>query len=386
MTIPYWRLSGFYFFYFAALGGFTPYWGLYLKDIGFNAAQIGELFAVLAGTKIISPNLFGWIADHTQKSMPIIRTASLLSALLCAAFLVAHSYFWIVLITASFSFFWHAALPQFEAITLFHLKEEPHRYSQIRLWGSIGFIVAVLGIGRLLDSQPIGLLPIAITALLALMGLTTLIVPEARAVHHEKNTVGILQIIKKPEVIAFFIVGMLLQLAHTPYYVFYSIYLNQHHYSATLTGGLWTLGIVAEIVLFLYMKRVLARFSLRTIFLFSIALAAIRWLVIAWCADDLGFLILAQLLHAATFGGVHVAAIHLLHRYFGRQHQGKGQALYGSLCYGLGGVLGSFYGGYYWDSAGAVFVYSIAAMACVIAWPITYFWIGREVPADRALG
>lgn len=386
MSIPYWRLSGFYFFYFAALGSFTPYWSLYLKDIGFNTVQIGELFALLVGTKIIAPNLWGWIADHTQKSMPIIRVTSFFAASLFAAFLFIHGYLWFAWVTIGFSFFWNAALPQFEAITLFHLKEEPHRYSQIRLWGSIGFIAAVLGVGALIDDLPLIMLPIAITALLALTGLATLIVPEARAASQDKQPVGILQILKKPEVVAFFIVGTLLQIAHTPYYVFYSIYLNQYHYSATLTGGLWAIAIVAEIVLFLYMKRVLARFSLRTIFLFSIALAVTRWLVIAWCPDYLGLLILAQLLHAATFGGAHVAAIHLVHRYFGRQHQGKGQALYGSLCYGLGGMLGSFYGGYYWESAGPAFVYSIGAMACVFAWFITYFWIGRGNAVDPALG
>lgn len=386
MSIPYWRLSGFYFFYFAALGSFTPYWSLYLKDIGFNTVQIGELFALLVGTKIIAPNLWGWIADHTRKSMPVIRATSLLSALLFAAFLFAHGYLSFVLITVSFSFFWNAALPQFEAITLFHLREEPHRYSRIRLWGSIGFIVAVLGVGALVDDLPLIMLPIAITALLALTGLATLVVPEARAENHDKQPVGILQIIKKPEVVAFFTVGILLQLAHTPYYVFYSIYLNQYHYSASLTGGLWAIAIVAEIVLFLYMKRLLARFSLRAIFLFSIALAVIRWLTIAWCADYLALLILAQLLHAATFGGAHVAAIHLVQRYFGHQHQGKGQGLYGGLCYGMGGMLGSFYGGYYWESVGPLFVYSVGAFACVVAWLIAYFWIGRGNAVDTALG
>jgi PPP family 3-phenylpropionic acid transporter len=76
MTLPYWRLSSFYFFYFAILGASTPYWNLYLKYIGFNAAEIGELFALMVGTKIIAPNVFGWLADYSQKSMVIIRVAS----------------------------------------------------------------------------------------------------------------------------------------------------------------------------------------------------------------------------------------------------------------------------------------------------------------------
>jgi len=376
MTLPYWRLSSFYFFYFAILGASTPYWNLYLKYIGFNAAEIGELFALMVGTKIIAPNVFGWLADYSQKSMVIIRVASFFAALLYSGFLFTHDYHWIAWITLSFSFFWNASLPQFEANTLFHLKNEPHRYSHIRIWGSIGFIVAVLGIGKLLDHQPLSLLPLAITLLLGFVALTSLIVPEAprhldTAHKHER----LLSIIKKPEVLAFFISGTLLQCAHTPYYVFYSIYLKHFHYSALLIGGLWTLGIVAEIVLFLFMKRLLARFSLRAVLLSSIALTAVRWLLIAWYADQLWGLVLAQCLHAASFGGIHAAAIHLIHHYFGHHHQGKGQAFYGSICYGIGGVIGAYYAGLFWEEAGPVVVFSCSALITVVAWLIAYLWI-----------
>lgn len=378
MSVPYWRLSGFYFFYFATFGGFLPYWSLYLKDCGFNPAEIGQLSALMVGTKILIANLWGWIADRTGKSLRIIRIASFFSALLFAGFLFAHDYFWFVWITLGFSFFWNAVLPQFEAATLFHLKNESHRYSQIRLWGSVGFIVTVLGIGWILDSRSVAVLPVIITALLTLSWAFSLITPEAKVVHHETAPLGMWQIVKKPEVLAFFTVNMLLQIAHAPYYVFYSIYLKHYHYSATLTGSLWALGVLAEIVLFMYMGRLLKHFTLRVILLFSLLLATARWLIIGWCADYLGLLIFAQLLHAATFGGAHVAAIHLVHRYFGGRHQGKGQALYSSLSFGLGGTLGSFYSGYYWESLGSTLVYSMAAACCGIAFVIAYLWVGRE--------
>jgi PPP family 3-phenylpropionic acid transporter len=378
MSVPYWRLSGFYFFYFATLGGFLPYWSLYLKDGGFNPDEIGELSALLVGTRIIAPLLWGWIADHTGKSLRIIRIASFFAPLLFAGFLFAHNYFWFAWITIGFSFFWNAVLPQFETVTLFHLKNESNRYSRIRLWGSVGFIATVLGIGRFLDSQPVAQLPLVIIVLLILNWWITLITPEAHAVSQGPTSIGMMKILKKPEVMAFFVVNVLLQIAHAPYYVFYSIYLKHYHYSATITGLLWALGVLAEIVLFLYMRRLLKRCTLRALLLFSLLLATGRWLIIGWCADNLGLLILAQLLHAATFGGAHVVSIHLVHLYFGQQHQGKGQALYSSLSYGLGGMLGSLYSGYYWESLGSTFVYSTAAACCGIAFVIAYIWVGRE--------
>jgi len=378
MAIPYWRLSSFYFFYFATLGGFLPYWSLYLEHIKFNALEIGELSAFMVATKIIAPNLWGWIADHTGKSLRVIRIASFFATVIFAGFFFNDNYLWVAMITVGFSFFWNAALPQFEATTLFHLKKEPHRYSRIRLWGSIGFIVTVMSIGRLIDVLSIDYLPEMIICLLAMIWLVSLVTPEANSSQHHETKVGVFKIIKQPEIIAFFLVYMLLQLAHGPYYVFYSIYLNQFSYSSTMIGSLWALGVCAEVLLFIFMKQVLKRVSLRHILLISVFLSICRWLIIAYCVQSLPLMIFAQLLHAATFGSSHVVAIHLVHKYFGDHHQGKGQALYSSLSFGLGGMIGSLASGYLWEIQGANFVFSMAAICCCIALIIAYLWVGRE--------
>jgi MFS transporter, PPP family, 3-phenylpropionic acid transporter len=378
MSIPYFRLSGYYFFYFATLGAFIPYWNLYLKHCGFNAGQIGEFSALIVGTRIISPNLVGYLADRTGKNLPIIRMTSLYTVLIFAYFLFPQNYFHLVLITAGFGLFWNASLPQFEAVTLFHLKDQTHRYSQIRLWGSVGFVIAVIGFGRFLDNHPVTQLPIIITVLLIGSWFTTLITPEAKPIKHVTATVGLLQILKKPEVLAFLAVNCLLQISHGPYYVFYSIYLNDNHYSSTIIGFLWALGVCAEIILFMSMRHLLKHFSLRTMLLLSLSLSAIRWLMIAWCANSLVGLLIAQLLHAASFGSTHVIAITLVHKYFGEQHQGKGQALYSSISFGLGGMIGSLYSGHYWNLLGPQFIYTTAALCCVIAFVVTYLWLEPE--------
>ncbi|MGR8933422.1 MAG: MFS transporter [Gammaproteobacteria bacterium] len=376
--IPYWRLSGFYFCYFAALGAFLPYWSLYLAHQGFSARQIGELMALLVGTKVLAPNLWGWVADHTGRSLRIIRTASFLSAALFCGFLLPLDFFGYACVTVLFSFFWNASLPQFEATTLFHLRGDSHRYSEIRLWGSVGFIAAVLAIGYGLDTQPLQLLPYAIIVLLFCIGAISLLTPEAPAVHRDVNEPAMLQILKKPEVLAFFVVCFLQQVAHGPYYTFFSIYLQAHRYSATMIGFLWSLGVAAEILLFLLMRRLLSRFSLRKILLASLALSALRWILTAYQVQNPYWLAIAQLLHAASFGAAHAVAIHLVHRYFGARHQGKGQALYSSISFGLGGMFGSLFSGQYWDVLGGQTVFALAAVFGLAAFLIALLWVGRE--------
>lgn len=379
MSVPYWRLSGFYLFYFATLGGFLPYWNLYLKHLGLDAVQIGNLSAVLVGTRIIAPNFWGWIADRTGRNLRLIRMTLFFSAVAFSGFLAVQGYVGLATCTFGFGLFWNASLPLFEAVTLAHLHDDAHRYSRIRLWGSVGFIVAVLGLGGWFDRQSITQLPMFVLTLLLLNWIVTLMLsrPAIRQPHQAAG--GVLSVLKRPGVLAFLVVSMLLQAAHGPYYVFYSIYLQQLGYSAATTGSLWALGVFAEIVLFLFMRPLLGRFSLRGILLWSLLLATARWLLIGWYASDPVFLVSAQLLHAASFGSAHIAAIHLVQHYFGDQHLSKGQALYSSFSFGIGGMLGSLYSGYYWDRLGADIIFAIAAIMCFLAFVIAYAWMDANM-------
>lgn len=378
LAVPYRRLSAFYFFYFAIVGSFLPFWSLYLKQTGFNADQIGELTALMVATKILAPNLWGWLADKTGKRLKLIRFTSLFSTILFSGFFYRQDFLWFAAVTVAFSFFWNASLPQFEAATLFHLKSQSHRYSRIRLWGSVGFIVAVLGIGRFLDDFSIEFLPVIVVSLLLGNWLLALCIPEAPAHKHSVDSGGVWQVLCKAEVIAFFAVYMLLQISHGPYYVFYSVYLKLHGYSSTVTGLLWALGVFSEILMFMGIGRLLKHFSIRLLLLGSLALTTGRWLLIAYHVDSLPLIITAQLLHAASFGVAHVVAIQLLSKHFGGQHQGKGQAFYSSFSFGLGGMLGSLYSGYFWDSLGSSEVFAIAAFAGGLALLIAFVGIGRE--------
>jgi len=378
MALPYWRLSGFYFFYFAILGTYLPYWGLYLKHNGFSALQIGEIISILVATKIVAPYLWGWLADKTGSCLRLIRWTSGVAALSFVGFLYTVDYYWVALVTFCFSMFWNATLPQFEAATLLHLHAEPQRYSRVRLWGSVGFIAGVLGVGALLEVIPVQALPAVILALLAANWLTALSIPEvvANVQHQEQGSLW--QLLWRAEVLAFFLVYLLLQISHGPYYAFYSLYLQQFEYSTVWTGLLWSMGVAAEILLFIWVAGVLKYCSLRRLLLFSLALTTFRWWLIAYYPENLPLVLCAQALHAASFGMAHVVAMQLLRQYFGARHQSKGQALYASLSFGVGGVVGSYYSGYCWDRLGGGPVFVVAALAAGLALLVAYIGVGRQ--------
>jgi PPP family 3-phenylpropionic acid transporter len=283
---------------------------------------------------------------------------------------------------AAFTFFWNATLPLFETLTLGHLHGDAGRYSRIRLWGSVGFIVTVMAVGEALDGVlAIACLPQFIVLLFLSQWFISLSVPAVRGAPHAEGHGSLAGILKRGEVIAFFLACLLLQVAHGPYYVFFSVYLESHGFDSGGTGALWGLGVVSEIVLFALLHRLFRRISVRAVFLWSLALSGVRWLLTAWGIDHLALILLAQVLHAASFGSVHAVAIHLVHRYFRGPHHGTGQALYSSLSFGLGGALGSLFAGQFWTAWGPQWVYTAAAgfslLALLIAWP----WVGREAAA-----
>ncbi len=376
--MPYWRLSGFYFFYFASLGALIPYWSLYLKAEGFAVAEIGNLMAILMATKIVAPNIWGWIADHTGRRMAIVRSGCLLAALSFAAVFFANGFWALAAVMMVFSFFWNAALPQFEATTFHHLRGQTHRYSSIRLWGSIGFILTAWGLGGLMAGQGVSLLPWLLLGLFAAIWISSLLVPEEAAGHLSLDHEPLRRILRKPHVAGLLVVCFLMQASHGPYYTFYTIYMESFGYSLGVIGALWALGVIAEVGIFLLMPRLEPRFGLRRLLLASLLLALLRWLLIGAFPQSLPLMVFAQILHAASFGIYHAAAIHLIHRYFGARHQGKGQALYSSLSFGVGGALGSFASGQIYGSLGPQFMFFGAAGLCLLGALIAWRTLPRQ--------
>jgi PPP family 3-phenylpropionic acid transporter len=373
-SFPYWRLSSFYFVYFASLGVLVPYWSLYLKSLGYSSLVIGSLVAILPATKLVAPYIWGWLADRTRRSMLIIRIASVLALLSFALVFVRSELWWLALVMLLYSFFWNATLPQFEAMTLNHLGDDVHRYSNIRLWGSLGFIVSVVVLGDALQSHGATLIPRAIFALFALIALCSFIVPEKLNSPHADHA-PIWHVMRRSQVLAFFIVCFLMLCSHGPYYTFYSIYLEDHGYDSRTVGMLWAIGVLAEVVMFLLMHRLLPKYGARRLLIVTLLLTSLRWLVIGFFVEHYALLFIAQLGHAFSFGVFHAVGISLVHRYFTGSHQGRGQALYSSVSYGAGVATGSLISGALWDVWGAGVLFSMAAVCTLLALAIVWRFI-----------
>jgi PPP family 3-phenylpropionic acid transporter len=367
-------MAAYYFFYFATLGTLIPYWPVYLKGLGLDADEIGLLFALLALGRIVSPLIAGTVADGSDSRMGVVRGASVLASLAFVAVWWADTFVQLVPTLLAFGFFFTAGLSPFEVNTLAHLGTTPEAYSRVRLWGSVGFIAAVAALGACLGPLGTQIVPITVAVLVTITAALSFWVPEARRATTETPPPPFLAQIRDRSLHGLLLSSFLIQVAHGPYYTFFTLYLEDHAYSSPVAGGLWALGVAAEIGLFLAAPHLLARFPRQALYSVALGVAALRWCLLATLVDAPVAVFVQQLLHGVSFGLHHTVAMQYLHRLFPARSQGRGLALYAAASFGAGGALGSLLAGLGWERIGAEGVFLCAGVVSLLA-----LQVGRRI-------
>ncbi|MDH3318840.1 MAG: MFS transporter [Betaproteobacteria bacterium] len=375
MTPPT-RLSAYFGAYFLYAGAVVPYFALYLAARGFGAGEIALVMAMPQVARIAAPSFWGWLADRSGAARAIVVGSALALvagylALGAAEGAVAVAGVMLVMSLAS-----AGALPIVEAITLASLAGRAERYGPIRMWGSIGFIAGVLGTGVWLDAHaPQSLLGV-IVALAALTLAVSVLLPQARvSVGAGGSEARLRDVLRRSDVRALLAACCCMSAAHGALYGFFSLHAQALGYSKTAIGTLWTLGVLAEIVVFLAWAQLVRRYSLRVLLIASFVCAAARFAAIGWGTQFLVLLVAAQLLHAATFGVFHAASIAAVHRLFTGRLQARGQTLYSSLSYGVGGGAGLLVAGWSWEALGPGLSFTLSSLfalagAALVSWRV----------------
>lgn len=375
-SIPYVRISIVYFAYFAVVGALIPFWSLYLDHLKFSPREIGLIVAIPMITKILAPNIWGWLADKSGKRLLIAQLGAVGSCLCFAGILFTEYTLFFIFLIAAYSFFWNAIHAQFEVVTLNYLHEKPETYSHIRLWGSIGFVVVVIVLGGIFDFISISWLPWFILAFLFCIFIASLSLPSQTEKVHEYASGKFLEVLLQRKVFLFLVILFLIQLSLGIYHAFFSMYLEGNGYSRTSIGLLWAIGAAAEVILFLKVPVLLKRYRLSTLIALTLGLTLLRWVLTCFFVSSLPILVFAQCLHAFSFGMTHVVAIEFVRRHFTANNQSKGQAFYNAVGFGAANALGSIIGGFFFEISGQMAF--VAAIFFILVPLALYFWATKR--------
>ncbi|MFT5277938.1 MAG: PPP family 3-phenylpropionic acid transporter [Glaciecola sp.] len=352
-----------YFFYFGQLGVIIPYAGVFLDGRGFTSEQIGSLLAIITLTRVLGPNLWAAIADKTGRGADIVRFGCLLAVITFSAVYFSVSFWPLTFSFGIMMMFWTAVLPQLEVITVNATKDSKGGYGAVRLWGSIGFIVLSLAVGFLLDFFSTEVIIYTASFCLLALYFSSLFIASPKVIaQHERVVVNEWYKTKKLGFIVFMLSAVFLQVSFGTYYSFFALYMGDLGYSGKQTGLFIAAGVVAEIGIFLVASRLIEKFGIKWILVYSMLFTSIRWLCLAYIPQFASAILLSQTLHAFSFGMTHAASVHFLHTYFSSGFQSRAQALYVSIAFGIGGAAGSFIAGYTWmQGTGAELSFIISA-------------------------
>jgi MFS transporter, PPP family, 3-phenylpropionic acid transporter len=367
MPVSY-RLGAYYFLFFVTAGLVVAYLPPYLAARGLSASEIAWVLAAPQLARVLAPSAWGALADRTGGRRTIVVLASAANAACFALLPVMPGFAAIVVLTAATSLVATAALPLVEAITLHALAGQSGRYGPIRLWGSIGFMAAVMAAGVWLESRSVLQLPYAVV----LFSLGTVAVGALLPSQDARPAGNEMPAPIDPAALALLASGFFMAAAHGTLYTFFTLHLQRLGYSASLIGFLWLLGVAAEVAVFVFLPALFRRHRLSTLLMASAAMDIARFLAIGWLSDSLAVLLVAQVLHAATFGSYHAAAITAVHRVFATHAQARGQTLFSSVAYGAGGAFGAVTAGWAWEAAGAGLAFSLSAGAAALGVFLAY--------------
>jgi len=362
------RLASSYFFYFALLGLISPFLSIFLDGKGFNSRQVGEILAIITTTKIIAPSLWAVLADKTAQPLFIIRLGALLALFSFMALFWLNHYWPITFCLALFTLFWTAILPQLEVHTLNSLRHSNKIYARVRLWGSLGFIVLAVVAGEAISALGYQVFTGLGVVILVCLFISTLTLTPLNSVSKEvKAHSPILNKVFEMRFVSFFVAGLLLQVSFAPYYGFFALYLRDFNYSGLAIGLFISLGVVAEVVAFIYMGNLFKRFSLKALLVLSIAITALRWFLVPVVADSVFWLSVIQLAHAASFAIYHSASMQFISSHFTKNQHSRGQGIYLGGVYGVGGAIGAYMTGILWqDGLGATNAFMFAGVTALL--------------------
>ena len=378
-------LGAAYFVYYGALGVFLPYWARYLLEQGFLSFEVGLIIGAIGLARMTAPNFWAYWAERSRKRYLIIRWAAVFTLAFFIFMTQVSSFAGMLLLTALFSFSWNAIMPQIEVICLRETDNDSHSYARIRLWGSVGFITMVFLGGALIDNRSIHSVPGLLASLFFAQVIILCLLTSAQNWHNQQGrplSFGqLLTLALKPHFLLFFLIYLLLQISHAPYYTFFDSYLNLLGYSTTATGALIGLGVIAEIILFWHVGKLLSQAKLSFCLFVALLITAARWFALAYYADALWILILSQCCHAASFGLTHAVAVKWLYSRFPEGAKSQGQAFYASITWGIGGALGNMLSGLTWqNNAGAGEIYLWSFWLCLIAAALSLLWPRYDRP------
>ena len=367
-------LSTNYFLQFLVTGTFLPFWMVYLTSVkNLSVLEASSIFSMLFIARVIS-GIF--LSPYLIKKYNIDITLKLsvgIGLILAVSYGFTNEKIVLGLITFLFGMIYFMVSPLVEGLASLFLREENIDYGKARTYGSLGFTVIGILIGGILGYVGNEALYYILIFLVALY-LVFMFLPQPKLVKNlsfeESNTKKEKEslyswVLKDRNAILLIITVFLYQLSHTAYNNYNALYLESMNISAKwLSGVILNVSVIAEIIFFIFSKRLVKRINPKNLMIFAGVCAIIRWGALAIFHNIYVFTIM-QTFHAITFAVAHIAFILILNKDYNNKEIIDMQNLYTAICFQLSMAVGLYIMGALWDISTSYVFYASAIIAAI---------------------
>ena len=367
-------LSSNYFLQFLVTGTFLPFWMVYLTSVkNLSVLEASSIFSMLYFARVIS-GIF--LSPYLIKkyNLNITMKLSVASGLILAvSYGFTNEKILLGIITFLFGLIYFMISPLVEGLASLFLREENIDYGKARTYGSLGYTVVGIFIGGVLGYVGNGALYYILIFLVALY-LVFMFLPQPKLVKNlnldnnsnsDKKESLYGWVLKDRNAILLIVTIFLYQLSHTAYNNYNAIYLESMNISAKwLSGVILNVSVIAEIIFFIFSKRLVDKIKPKNLLVFAGVCAVIRWAALATFHNIYIFTVM-QTFHAITFAVAHIAFILMLNRDYNNKEIIDMQNLYTAICFQLSMAIGLYIMGALWDISTSYVFYASAIIAAI---------------------
>ena len=356
----------FYLWYFMGAGIYFPYLGLYLRAIRLNGAQIGLVASTAPLAGVLLQPLWGLLSDRYGWRKPLLTRSLLAAALIAPAVALAHSFGALLPLFIALAMALSPVVPLSDATTLEAIRRHGGSYGAVRIYGSLGYLLASLTIGLFYRGQHILLLFPLYGLLLFGTCLVSLSAPRQEDTVQLARGTGLGTVLRDRVVVLFLALAVLGYGTYAAYNTFFALYLKGLGAGTGVVGLAAGLASLSELPVMALAGRIMERVSVKPLLLAGLGAATLRWLAYG-LSNDYRVALAFSLLHGLSFAGFYVAGVTFIDRRVPPHLRSTGQTLFNGATFGLGSVAGSNLFGVLFDQLHGGGMYLVAATLCALS-------------------
>ena len=361
---------------FAAAAVNSAYLPLWFADHGLSAADIGVVLGAASLLRVAAGPAGGWIADWLGRPQLVLAVAAGVAAASAALLPALRGVGRLLVVTALLGMSAALLSPLMDALALALARARRLDYGPTRAWGSISYVVATAGSGWLLSRAGSGVVPGLLAGGFAAAAALAWRLPRVEA--STRGGSGAAGLLRNRSFLLALTATALIQGSHAAYYAFAPLFWRSAGLSDTVIGLLIAEGVVAEVALFLWGRRLVDRLGPARLTGLAAGACVVRWtalaFVTAWPA-----LALLQLLHVATFAFQHLSTMLVL-RELPAERAGMAQTLMSALGFSAASaalvwLTGQLYGT--WGGLAFLPMAAVGGSALLVVRPLSRVMGGR---------